>query len=40
LLLVPPSREDYKWIEALKRYGNVVYAENVARFEEAARRIL
>jgi len=39
LILVPPSREDYKWIQALKRLGNVTYAHNVVQFENAARRI-
>jgi len=40
LILVPPSREDYGWIQALKRLGNVTYAYDVAKFEDAARRIL
>ena len=40
LILVPPSRDDYGWIQALKRLGNVTYAHDVAKFEDAARRML
>jgi hypothetical protein len=40
LILVPPSRDGYGWIQALKRLGNVAYARDVAKFEDAARRIL
>jgi uncharacterized protein with von Willebrand factor type A (vWA) domain len=40
LILVPPSRDGYGWIQALKRLGNVAYAHDVAKFEDAARRIL
>ncbi len=39
LILVPPSREDYQWVQMLKKLGNVYYARDVAQFEEAARRI-
>jgi uncharacterized protein with von Willebrand factor type A (vWA) domain len=39
LILIPPSWEDYQWVQALKRLGNVTYAQNVAQFEEAAKRI-
>jgi uncharacterized protein with von Willebrand factor type A (vWA) domain len=39
LILVPPSREDYQWIQLLKKHRNVVYARDVAQFEEAARHI-
>jgi uncharacterized protein with von Willebrand factor type A (vWA) domain len=40
LILVPPSGDGYRWIQALKRLGNVTYAHDVAKFEDAARRIL
>jgi uncharacterized protein with von Willebrand factor type A (vWA) domain len=39
LILIPPSGENYQWIQMLKRYGNVAYARDVAQFEEAVRRI-
>jgi uncharacterized protein with von Willebrand factor type A (vWA) domain len=38
LILIPPSGH-YPWVEELKRRGGVVYARDVAQFEEAARRI-
>jgi uncharacterized protein with von Willebrand factor type A (vWA) domain len=40
LILIPPSWEDYQWVQALRKLGNVTYAKDVAQFEEAARRIL
>ncbi len=40
LILVPPSREDYLWVQKLKKLGNVYYAKDVAQFEEAAARAL
>ncbi len=40
LILVPPSRDDYRWIQLLKGRGGVAYAWNVAQFEHAARHIL
>jgi uncharacterized protein with von Willebrand factor type A (vWA) domain len=40
LILVPPSGEHYKWVQELKRRGNVAHAHNVAQFEEAARKLL
>jgi hypothetical protein len=39
LILIPPSGQHYGWVQALKKMGNVAYAQNVAQFEEAARRI-
>jgi hypothetical protein len=30
LILVPPSSEHYGWVRELKRYGDVVYAKDVA----------
>jgi len=38
LILIPPSGH-YPWVEELTRRGGVVYARDVAQFEEAARRI-
>jgi hypothetical protein len=40
LILVPPSEEGYGWVQALKALGNVAYANDVAEFEEAAKRLL
>ncbi len=40
LILVPPSEEGYGWVRELKRRGNAAYANNVAEFEEAAKRLL
>jgi uncharacterized protein (DUF58 family) len=40
LILVPPSDEHYPWVQELRRRGNVAYAQDVAQFEEAARRLL
>ncbi len=40
LILVPPSSEYYGWVQELKRYGNVVYAKDVAQFEEAVKQLL
>jgi uncharacterized protein with von Willebrand factor type A (vWA) domain len=39
LILIPPSQDHYLWVQELKKRGNVVYARDVAQFEEAARRI-
>jgi uncharacterized protein with von Willebrand factor type A (vWA) domain len=39
LILIPPSGENYQWVQALKKLGNMAYAKDVAQFEEAARRI-
>jgi len=39
LILVPPSGENYEWVQALRKLENVAYAKDVAQFEEAARRI-
>jgi len=40
LILVPPSEEGYSWVRELKKRGNAAYANNVAEFEEAAKRLL
>jgi hypothetical protein len=37
---VPPSSEHYGWVRELKRYGNVVYAKDVAQFEVAVKQLL
>ena len=39
LILIPPSQEHYLWVQELKKRGNVLYARDVAQFEEAVRRI-
>ncbi len=39
LILVPPFSEHY-WVQGLKRHGNVVYAKDVAQFEEAVKQLL
>ncbi len=40
LILVPPSSEHYGWVQELKRRRNVVYAKDVAQFEEAVKQLL
>jgi uncharacterized protein with von Willebrand factor type A (vWA) domain len=39
LILIPPSSENYRWVQELKKRNHVIYARDVAQFEEAARRI-
>jgi len=40
LILIPPASEDYDWVQLLKQYGNVQYAEDVAQFEKAVKSAL
>jgi uncharacterized protein with von Willebrand factor type A (vWA) domain len=40
LVLIPPAREDYNWVQLLKQYNNVQYARDVALFEKAVKAAL
>jgi len=40
LILVPPARDTYDWVDLLKRYRNVHSAESVADFESVAVKVL
>ena len=40
LILIPPASEDYDWVQLLKQYGNVQYAEDVAQFEKVVKSAL
>jgi uncharacterized protein with von Willebrand factor type A (vWA) domain len=40
LILIHPASDHYNWVEELKKYNNVMYADNVASFELAVKKSL
>ena len=40
LIIVPPSNDRYYWVELLKQYNNVYYANSVAKFIAVAKKVL
>ena len=40
LVVVPPSNDRYYWVELLKQYNNVYYANSVAKFIAVAKKVL